>query len=130
MVSLTWHVCKYNVHKLHQRYILRKGLSKQIWCLTSTETARLIKDREKGGWRWGKREIGYLSLHCHHQNDSCIKMGSDESHFNVSVQSDGQSPQTTTPQWYIYPIFEAHLVTQVCTGIRQNQFLFQTGHSP
>ena len=27
----------------------------------------------------------YISLHCHHQNDSCIKMGSDESHFNVSV---------------------------------------------
>ena len=25
----------------------------------------------------------YLSLHCHHHNDSCIKMGSDESHFNV-----------------------------------------------
>ena len=23
-------------------------------------------------------------LHCHHQNDSCIKDGSDESHFNVS----------------------------------------------
>ena len=33
----------------------------------------------------GKREIIYLSLHCHHQNDSCIKMGSDESHFNVSL---------------------------------------------
>ena len=32
----------------------------------------------------GEREIIYLSLHCHHQNDSCIKMGSDESHFNVS----------------------------------------------
>ena len=32
-----------------------------------------------------------LSLHRHHQNDSCIKMGSDESHFNVSVGSDGQS---------------------------------------
>ena len=27
----------------------------------------------------------YLSLHCHHQNDSCIKVGSDESHFNVSL---------------------------------------------
>ena len=27
----------------------------------------------------------YLSLHCHHQNDSCIKMGIDESHFNVSL---------------------------------------------
>ena len=33
----------------------------------------------------------YPSLHCHHQNDFCIKMGSDESHFNVSVGSDGQS---------------------------------------
>ena len=30
-------------------------------------------------------------LYCHHQNDSCIKMGSDESHFNVSVGNDGQS---------------------------------------
>ena len=36
-------------------------------------------------WRWGKREIIYLSLHCHHQNESYIKMGSDESHFNVSL---------------------------------------------
>ena len=36
-----------------------------------------------------------LSLHCHHQNDSCIKMGSDESHFNVSVGSDGQSHNRT-----------------------------------
>ena len=64
---------------------------------------RFIRDGEKDGkgvWRWGKREIIYLSLHCHHQNDSCIKMGSDESHFNVSVGSDGkvtgQRPQTTT----------------------------------
>ena len=39
---------------------------------------RLIRDGEKGGkgvWRWGEREIIYLSLHCHHQNDSCIKDG-------------------------------------------------------
>ena len=33
----------------------------------------------------GEREIIYLSLHCHHQNDFCIKVGSDESHFNVSL---------------------------------------------
>ena len=45
---------------------------------------------------WGEREIIYLSLHCHHQNDSCIKMGSDESHFNVSVGSDGQSHKTVS----------------------------------
>ena len=42
----------------------------------------------------GDREIIYLSIRCHHQNDSCIKMGSDESHFNVSVGSDGQSHKT------------------------------------
>ena len=48
----------------------------------------LIRDGEKGGkrgWRWGKREIIYLSLHCQHENDPCFKMGSDESHFNVSL---------------------------------------------
>ena len=43
----------------------------------STETIRLIRDREKGVggvWRWGKREIVYLLLRCHHLIDSCIKM--------------------------------------------------------
>ena len=45
---------------------------------------------------WEKREIIYLSLHCHHQNDFCIKLGSDESHFNVSVGSDGQSHKTVS----------------------------------
>ena len=43
-----------------------------------------------------KREIIYLLLHYHHQNDSCIKMGSDESHFNVSAGSDGQSHKTVS----------------------------------
>ena len=37
-----------------------------------------------------------LSLHCHHQNDICIKMGSDESHFNVSVGIDEQSHKTVS----------------------------------
>ena len=53
-----------------------------------------------GVCRWGNREIIYLSLHCHHQNDSSIKMGSDESHFNVSLtvrdKVTRQCPQTTT----------------------------------
>ena len=30
------------------------------------------------------------------QNDFCIKMGSNESHFNVSVGSDGQSHKTVS----------------------------------
>ena len=68
----------------------------------STETIRLIRDGEKGEgvWTWGKREIIYQSLHCHHQNDSCIRMGSDENHFNVSLmvmeKVTRQCPQTTT----------------------------------
>ena len=54
---------------------------------------------------WGKgggvgRKIIYLSLYCHHQNGSCVKMGSDESHFNVSLivrdKIARQCPQTTT----------------------------------
>ena len=38
----------------------------------------------EGVWRWGERDIIYPSLHCHHQNDFCIKVGSGESHFNIS----------------------------------------------
>ena len=61
-------------------------------------------DRERGGegvWKWGKREIVYLSLHysCQHHNDSCVKMDSDKSHFNVSLivrdKVTKQCPQTT-----------------------------------
>ena len=52
-----------------------------------------------GGW---KREITYLSLHCHHQNDFCIKMVSDESYFNVSLivrdKVTRQRRQTTTSE--------------------------------
>ena len=53
-------------------------------------------------WRWWKRKIIYISLHCHHQNDSCIKIGSNESHINVSLTVRDrvtilrQCPQTTT----------------------------------
>ena len=48
--------------------------------------------------RGGGRGRLCLTPHCHHQNDSCIKMGSIESHFNVSVGSDGQSDKTVSPK--------------------------------
>ena len=76
--------------------------------LNAQETVRLIRDWEKGGGGMevgggggaggggGGAEIIYQSLHCHHQNDSCIKMGSDESRFNVSVGSDGHSHKTVS----------------------------------
>ena len=44
----------------------------------------------------GGGEIVYLSLHYHHQNDSCMKVGSDESHFNVSlIARDSQKTVST-----------------------------------
>ena len=58
---------------------------------------RLIRKGGKRVWRWGKREIIYLSLRgCHHQNDFCIKTGCDESHFNVSLTVEGQSHKTVS----------------------------------
>ena len=69
--------------------------------ITSTETIRRRETiREGGGGAMGGGGGGiiYLSLHCHHRNDSCIKMGSDESHFNVSLivrdKVTGQCPRT------------------------------------
>ena len=45
---------------------------------------------------WG----GGVDYDCHHHEDSCIKMGSDESHFNVSLIARDKvtrhCPQTTT----------------------------------
>ena len=77
-------------------------VSKYKWCLTSTETVWLIRDGENGGRGYGGGGRGrerYLSLHCHHQNDSCIMVGSDESHFNVSLivrdKVTKQCPETT-----------------------------------
>ena len=82
----------------------------------------------------GGGEIIYLSLHCHHQNDSCIKMGSDESHVNVSVGSDGQSHKTVSTNHnlnvgnrtiYIHSTWSTYrhpdlvtLVRQFCLGVR------------
>ena len=56
-----------------------------------------------GVWRGGGGVEGDympIAIHCHHQNDSCINVGSDESHFNVSLivrdNVTRRSPQTTT----------------------------------
>ena len=67
--------------------------------LRSTETIRLFRETEKAVWELGQREIIYLSLHCHHQSESRIKMGSS-SCFNVSLivrdKVTRQCPQTAT----------------------------------
>ena len=84
-----------------------KEVSK-TWCLTSTETTRLISDGEiegKGVWRWREKEIIYLTRPCHHQNDSCIKMGSDESHFNVSLIEGDKVTNKTVSTDHIFFFF-------------------------
>ena len=79
---------------------------KYTWCLTSTETIRFIKDSKKvggrvggGGMEVGGEEVYVPILHFHYQNDSCNKMGSDESHFNFLIVRDKvtrQCPQAKT----------------------------------
>ena len=49
-------------------------------------------------WRGPRSQVGergrlYLTQQCHRQNDSCIKMSSDESYFNISL-TEGQSHKT------------------------------------
>ena len=66
---------------------------------------RLVRDGgegrkgEGGVWSGRKREIIPIAT-CHYQNVSCSKVGSDESHFNVSLtvrdKVTRQCPQTTT----------------------------------
>ena len=62
-----------NVHRNRKAYYNMRDREKEVWSLGGG-----------GGGGEREREIIYLSLHCHHQNDFCIKVGSDESHFNVS----------------------------------------------
>ena len=47
-------------------------------------------------------EVGEEGDFLYRQNDFCIKMGSDESHFNVSVGSDGQSHKTVSTKHNLF----------------------------
>ena len=53
-------------------------------------------ERETETDRQTDRERQSLSLHSHHMNDACVKMGSDESDFEVLliiiIVTEGQSP--------------------------------------
>ena len=59
---------------------------------------RLIRDGENGGrgYGGGGRERSYTYRYTVTTRTTCIKMGSDESHFNVSVGSDGQNHKTVS----------------------------------
>ena len=70
------------------------------YSFTSTKTRRLVRTDSPGrphrlshsSWTMDSWMIRWrLYTYRSHQNDSCIKMGSDESHLNVWAGSDGQS---------------------------------------
>ena len=56
--------------------------------------------RGYGGGGRGRLYLSTATLSTH--DDSCIKMGSDESHFNVSVGSDGQSRKTVSTKHNLF----------------------------
>ena len=71
----------------------------------STETIRLIRDGENGwggggGYGGGGRSRVYTYRYTVTTKMTCFKMGSDESHFNVSLivrdKDTRPCPQTTT----------------------------------
>ena len=67
-----------NVHRNHEAYWAQGERGEEVWRLGA------------------EGDYIPIAIHCHHQNDFCIKMGSDESHFNVSVGRDGQSHKTAS----------------------------------
>ena len=65
------------------KYMYRPNtVSMQTWCLTSAETTRLIRDGGKGVEEGDYITVATLSITT---RMTCVKMGSDESHFNVSL---------------------------------------------
>ena len=70
------------------------GRTAQEGYLDSHTAPELCRGRWEGGRLYTYRYTVY------HQNDACIKMGVDESHFNVSLimrdKVTRQCPQTTT----------------------------------
>ena len=65
---------------------------------------RLIRNGEKGGgvWRQGERETIYLSLHCHHQNDFCIKVGAAVRAILLFHNCEGQSHKTVSTNYNLF----------------------------
>ena len=71
---------------------------KKTWCLTSTETIRLIRDGAGAGYGGGGRG----RLNTYRYTVTALKMGSDESHSNVSVGNNRQSHRTVSTNHILF----------------------------
>ena len=74
---------------------------------------------------WGQRFECKLRLSS--SAKLCMSIHYTDHHISLQQQGMFKSIESTKKG---YPPFQAHSATQVCTGIQQNQFLFETGHSP
>ena len=80
-----WHTCDTDIAYEYIGYWLKKIRVVFKELLAGTEIPG-------GEQRWRL----HLKLHCHHQNDTSIKMGSDEGHFNVSLIVIGKDAKTVS----------------------------------
>ena len=74
------------------------AVSKLTWCLTSPETMRLVRDGEKGVWRWGERETVYLLLH---RMTSALRWGEMRA-ILMFHNCEGQSHKTVSTDHYLW----------------------------
>ena len=60
----------------------------------------------------------YATLHCHHQNDFCIKMGSDERHLTILLVGRGSGgdrhPTVGGGRGKLYLILFCHHLNDSC----------------
>ena len=56
-----------------------------VIAVSTAVRSRVTRNEHGGGMEvGGEGDYIPIAINCHHQNDFCIKVGSDESHFNVS----------------------------------------------
>ena len=83
-------------------------VSKYAWSLPSTETIRLIRDGEKGGkgvWRWGEKDIIYLSVYTViTRMTSAVRWAAMRATL-MFHNCEGQSPKTVSTDLFFFFFF-------------------------
>ena len=72
----------------------------------------------------------YISRHCHHRYDSCIKTGSVESHFNISLLARDKVTRQSTDQTVDLVYFGLYRpdVAALVKKLLKHQLTYTVGH--
>ena len=89
-VRVTTNICREKHNRAKTRILSRQKNACRDKTFVATNTCFVVKNDNfvatKSGLVAAPANANlYLSLHCHHQNDSCSKVGSDQNHLNVSL---------------------------------------------